>query len=73
MWKLTTAPENVPQKPEHIKIEFKAGLPVNVTVPADTKEYTDAVEIFLTLNTLGRKHGIGRIYIIENRFFGINS
>ena len=73
MWKLTTAPEDAPQEPERISIEFKAGLPVKVTVPADAKEYTDAVEIFVALNTLGRKHGIGRIDIVENRFIGVKS
>ena len=73
MWKLTIAPEDAPQEPERISIEFKAGLPVKVTVPADAKEYTDTVEIFLALNALGRKHGIGRIDIVENRFIGVKS
>jgi len=31
------------------------------------------VEIFLALNALGRKHGIGRIDIVENRFIGVKS
>jgi argininosuccinate synthase len=73
MWKLTTAPEDAPTTPERIAIEFKAGLPIKVAVPADAKEYTDAVEIFLALNALGRKHGIGRIDIVENRFIGVKS
>lgn len=73
MWKLTTAPEDAPQEPERITVEFKGGLPVKVTVPAEAKHYTDAVEIFLALNALGRKHGIGRIDIVENRFIGVKS
>lgn len=73
MWKLTVAPEDAPTTPERITIEFKAGLPVKVVVPEDNKEYTDAVEIFLALNALGRKHGIGRIDIVENRFIGVKS
>jgi len=73
MWKLTKAPEDAPQTPERISIEFKAGLPVKVDVPGDKKNYTDAVEIFLALNALGRKHGIGRIDIVENRFIGVKS
>jgi len=71
MWKLTTAPENAPKDPETITIEFQRGLPVRVTT--DKKEYTDAVEMFLALNALGRKHGIGRIDIVENRFIGVKS
>lgn len=73
MWKLTTAPEDAPQTPERISIEFKTGLPVKVTVPGEGKTYTDPVDIFLALNTLGRKHGIGRVDIVENRFIGVKS
>jgi len=73
MWKLTTAPEEAPTTAEKISIEFKRGLPIRVTMPSDNKEYTDAVEIFLALNALGRKHGIGRIDIVENRFIGVKS
>ncbi|KAF7370961.1 Argininosuccinate synthetase [Mycena sanguinolenta] len=71
MWKLTTAPEEAPETPERITIEFTAGLPTKVTV--GNKTHTDAVDIFLTLNALGRKHGIGRIDIVENRFIGVKS
>ncbi|KAF7983719.1 hypothetical protein HWV62_19665 [Athelia sp. TMB] len=74
MWKLTTSIENAPATPEQIHIEFKAGLPVKVTLLAEqNKEITDAVEIFNKLNALGRKHGIGRIDIVENRFIGVKS
>lgn len=72
MWKLTTAPESAPNAPERLIIEFKTGLPVKVTL-ADGKTVTDAVEIFLELNRLGRKHGVGRIDIVENRFIGVKS
>ena len=73
MWKLTAAPEDAPQEPQHISIVFSKGLPVKVDVPDEKKEYTDAVDIFLALNALARKHGIGRIDIVENRFIGVKS
>jgi argininosuccinate synthase len=73
MWKLTESPENAPTIPEQISIEFKLGLPVKVTVPSENKTYTDPVDVFLALNALGRKHGIGRIDIVENRFIGVKS
>jgi argininosuccinate synthase len=73
MWKLTKSPESAPTTPEQITIEFKQGLPVKVTVPSQDKTYTDAVEVFDALNALGRKHGIGRIDIVENRFIGVKS
>ncbi|KAF6753072.1 argininosuccinate synthetase [Ephemerocybe angulata] len=71
MWKLTSSLEAAPATPERITIEFKAGLPIKVV--ADDKVYTDAVDIFDALNALGRKHGIGRIDIVENRFIGVKS
>jgi len=73
MWKLTADPEDAPQQPQHITIEFSKGLPVKVKVLDENKEYTDGVEIFLALNALARKHGIGRIDIVENRFIGVKS
>jgi argininosuccinate synthase len=71
MWKLTESIENAPSEPDHISIEFKAGLPVKVTTAQNT--LTGPVEIFLELNALARKHGIGRIDIVENRFIGVKS
>lgn len=73
MWKLTESPESAPAVPEQITVEFKLGLPVKVTVPSENKTYTDPVDVFLALNALGRKHGIGRIDIVENRFIGVKS
>lgn len=71
MWKLTRSIDEAPSEPERISIEFKTGLPVKLTT--DEKTATDAVDIFLTLNALGRKHGIGRLDIVENRFVGVKS
>ncbi|CAE6350096.1 unnamed protein product [Rhizoctonia solani] len=71
MWKLTASPEQAPEQPDKISIEFKQGLPVKVT--NGDKTHTDAVDIFLALNALARKHGIGRIDIVENRFIGVKS
>ena len=74
MWKLTESPESAPATPDQITIEFKQGLPVKLTVVSDSsKSYTDAVDVFNALNALGRKHGIGRIDIVENRFIGVKS
>ncbi|EJD43711.1 argininosuccinate synthetase [Auricularia subglabra TFB-10046 SS5] len=78
MWKLTTSPEKAPETPDRLSIEFARGLPVKVTVQASGpsgKEsvYTDGVDIFVALNALARKHGVGRIDIVENRFIGVKS
>ncbi|KIJ55635.1 hypothetical protein M422DRAFT_73418 [Sphaerobolus stellatus SS14] len=71
MWKLTTSPEDAPNTPETLSIEFKTGLPVKVTI--GDKVYTDGVEIFDALNAIARKHGVGRIDIVENRYIGVKS
>jgi len=73
MWKLTTNPEEAPNTPEHIAITFKAGIPVKVENLDDGHVETDALDLFLYLNQLGRKHGVGRVDIVENRFIGIKS
>jgi argininosuccinate synthase len=73
MWKLTTNPEEAPDAPEHIAITFKAGVPVKVENLDDGHVETDALDLFIYLNTLGRKHGVGRVDIVENRFIGIKS
>ena len=73
MWKLTESPESATNTPEQITIEFKQGLPVKLNVLSDGKSYTDSVDVFNVLNALGRKHGIGRIDIVENRFIGVKS
>lgn len=46
---------------------------MKVEVPDEKKTYEDPVDVFLALNALARKHGIGRIDIVENRFIGVKS
>lgn len=46
---------------------------MKVTNRDDGTVKTDALELFLYLNDLAGKHGIGRIDIVENRFVGIKS
>ena len=36
-------------------------------------EITDDLEAFLFLNTIGGRHGVGRVDVVENRFVGIKS
>jgi argininosuccinate synthase len=71
MWKLTSSLEDAPAEPEQLSIEFKAGLPVKVVIA--NQALTDPVDIFLALNAVARKHGVGRIDIVENRFIGVKS
>lgn len=69
----TLSPEDAPDSPTKIKIEFKDGIPVKVTNLEDDTVKTDALELFEYLNKLGRENGIGRLDMVENRFVGIKS
>ncbi|KAJ2782326.1 argininosuccinate synthetase [Coemansia javaensis] len=73
MWKLTVDPEDAPDTPERITITFSAGKPVRVTNEADGTDLSDPLDLFLYLNTVARRNGVGRIDIVENRFIGIKS
>lgn len=73
MWKLTVDPEDAVDRAEHIEIKFKAGIPISATSLESGQTFTDSLSLFIFLNSLGRKHGIGRIDIVENRFIGIKS
>lgn len=71
MYRMTLAPEEATDTPEFITVSFKDGTPVKLKT--DQGEFDDPLELFMECNKLGRKHGIGRIDIVENRFVGIKS
>jgi argininosuccinate synthase len=73
MFQMTQDPRKAPDEPERIEIEFKDGIPTRVTNLEDKTSKTDPLELFMYLNELGYKHGIGRVDIVENRFVGIKS
>jgi argininosuccinate synthase len=64
----TDDPENAPAQSEYVTIEFERGDPVAV----DGKKLTPAA-LLTALNALGKKHGIGRLDLVENRFVGMKS
>jgi len=69
----TTSPENAPDKAERIAIELRDGIPVKVENLDDGRVETEPLSLFMYLNALGEKHGIGRLDMVENRFVGIKS
>jgi argininosuccinate synthase len=64
----TDNPEGAPDKPAYVTIEFERGDPVAV----DGKTMSPA-ELLAKLNALGRRHGVGRLDLVENRFVGMKS
>ncbi len=73
MWKLTVDPTEAPHTPEDFTLTFKKGLPVKLEYDHGKKSATDSVGLFLTANAIARRHGVGRIDIVENRFIGLKS
>ncbi|KAI9796347.1 MAG: argininosuccinate synthetase [Piccolia ochrophora] len=75
MWKLTQNPRNAPNEPEDFTLFFEKGLPAKLeyTENCSPKTVTDSVELFLAINAVARRNGIGRIDIVENRFIGLKS
>ncbi|MDZ7588060.1 MAG: argininosuccinate synthase [Parasphingorhabdus sp.] len=64
----TVNPEDAPDAPEYIELKFERGdgIALNGTVMSPASLLT-------ALNDLGRKHGIGRLDLVENRFVGMKS
>lgn len=65
---ITNSPEEAPDTPEFIDIEFKEGKPVAL----NGKEMKLA-DLIQEVNAIAGKHGVGRIDHVENRLVGIKS
>uniref|UniRef100_A0A3B5B4V2 Argininosuccinate synthase n=1 Tax=Stegastes partitus TaxID=144197 RepID=A0A3B5B4V2_9TELE len=73
LYLMTKNPEDSPNEPDVLEIEFKNGVPVKVINVKEGKSKDSALDIFSYLNEIGGKHGVGRIDIVENRFIGMKS
>ncbi|XP_006754271.2 PREDICTED: argininosuccinate synthase [Myotis davidii] len=69
----TQDPAKGPNTPDVLEIEFKKGVPVKVTNVKDGTTHRSSLELFVYLNEIAGKHGVGRIDIVENRFIGMKS
>jgi len=68
MYALTTRPEDAPDQPEYVEIEFEQGDAVAV----NGKRLSPA-KLLAKLNEFGGRHGIGRVDLLENRYVGMKS
>ena len=64
----TVNPEDAPDAPEFITVDFEKGDGI-----ALNGEAMSPATLLAALNELGRKHGIGRLDLVENRFVGMKS
>ncbi|WP_329228181.1 argininosuccinate synthase [Streptomyces sp. NBC_00111] len=68
VWSLTTAPEDAPDTAAHVRVGFEGGVPVTLD-----GERLAPLDLLGRLNTLGGRHGVGRIDMLENRVVGVKS
>jgi len=64
----TDNPEDAPDTPEYIVVGFERGDPVSID-----GEAMSPATLLTALNTHGKRHGIGRLDLVENRFVGMKS
>ena len=68
VYQRTVDPEDAPDKPEIIEIGFDRGDAISI----DGKPLSPAA-LLTALNDYGRRHGVGRLDLVENRFVGMKS
>ena len=68
MFQWTRAAEKAPNRPEYIEIDFFRGDPV-----ALNGRVLSPVNLLSRLNTLGARHGVGRVDLVEDRYVGMKS
>lgn len=64
----TSSPEDAPDEPEIIEVEFEKGDAIAINGIA-----MSPATLLTQLNDYGKKHGIGRLDLLENRFVGMKS
>ncbi|PHR21285.1 MAG: argininosuccinate synthase [Sphingopyxis sp.] len=64
----TNNPEDAPNTPEYITIDFERGDGVAIN-----GEAMSPATLLEKLNDYGREHGIGRLDLVENRYIGMKS
>ena len=65
---LSVFPEDAPDKPEFVTLDFVKG-----NCGAVNGKKLSPLGVMQTLNKLGGKHGVGRVDMVENRYVGMKS
>ncbi|HET9454779.1 MAG TPA: argininosuccinate synthase [Gemmatimonadaceae bacterium] len=68
LYMLTSTPQNAPDVPELVSIEFQQGTPVAVN-----GEALGPVDLLTKLNEIGGRNGVGVIDLVEDRLVGMKS
>ena len=68
VYQRTVDPVDAPDTPEYVTVSFERG-----DATAVNGKTLSPATLLTELNELGRKHGIGRLDLVENRFVGMKS
>jgi len=68
IYEITVSPENAPEEPTYVEIEFQSGEPVKLN-----GEEMSPVQLIDTLTEIGGANGVGRVSYVEDRLVGIKS
>ena len=68
MFQLSVSPEDAPDKPEYVEIEYRGGDPVAVN-----GEQLSPAALLAKMNQIGGRNGVGRVDMVENRYVGMKS
>jgi argininosuccinate synthase len=64
----TKSPEEAPDKPTNVEIEFEKGIPIGLN-----GKKLDGIALIKQLHEIAGKNGVGRVDHVENRLVGIKS
>jgi argininosuccinate synthase len=68
VYEITVSPEEAPERPTYIEIEFQSGVPVKLD-----GEDIPPVKLIDILTEIGGANGVGRVSYVEDRLVGIKS
>lgn len=68
LYLLGVSPEEAPDQPTYVEIDFEQGIPVAVD-----GEKLPPIQLLAKLNELGGKNGVGIVDMVENRLVGMKS
>ena len=70
VYTISVPPAKAPNTPQYVEVEFREGVPVRL----DGEKYRGrGHELIEKLNTIGGKHGVGQVTLVENRLVGMKS
>jgi len=69
LYKWTVSPQNAPDKPEDIVLEFSGGMPISATIRG--RKVSGKVKVIAALNEVGGRHGVGRHEGMDEKVVGL--